>query len=577
MLDGVGRWWSGFRMNDRWDARSMKLAKRMLVVAAMALLVVIFALGHRLGGETWDEVANKESYYSNVAFGADVLNGERDRHYSTIVDPYYGLLPNAAAVIASDSIAALYNLSAPRAHAVYRLAIHLSAFFWGIGTVFVCYHLIYLLTQQRAVAFLGAAFLLLYPVWLGQSFFNFKDLPFAFFYTLGLYGSLKALSSEQGDFRQGVIVVAVATLGAAGVKLAGAVLLAPQWLTLALAALRADRPARALAEVGLGALLLFVGTYLITPASWLQPFPFAIDSLSFMGRHPWRGCMVTMGECLAPSSPDWSTAAYLASWLVVRWPTLVLIAAVPATLYLLVVGSARDRWLVAAVAIPMTLLLIRNATLYDGVRHVLFTVPPLIAVIFVSIGKLLATEQYRRVGQLGAILASLNIFFFVIDNITLFPYNYVYFNELARKQANASSFDLDYWGFSLKEAAYMLNERVSAKSGKIRYAAWPSHLVEPFTAANLHRVGQARAKTTGPVALKDFYQVSSTRRNARPYHHCRVVDTVKRSLIFAREPLVLSFVARCKRGDSEAKKGTGPSSLSRERRTLNSAAAPRSH
>jgi hypothetical protein len=63
----------------------------------------------------------------------------------------------------------------------------------------------------------------------------------------------------------------------------------------------------------------------------------------------------------------------------------------------------------------------------------------------------------------------------------------------------------------------------------------------------------------GPAALKDFYQVSSTRRNARPYHHCRVVDTVKRSLIFARKPLVLSFVARCKRGDSKAKKGTGPS------------------
>jgi hypothetical protein len=428
----------------------MKLAKRVLVVAAMALLVVIFALAQKLGGETWDEVANEASYYSNVAFGADVLNGERDRHYSTIIDPYYGLLPSAAAVIASDSIAALYNLSAPSAHAVYRLAIHLSAFLWGMGTVFVCYQLIFLLTQQRGVAFLGAAFLLLYPVWLGQSFFNFKDLPFAFFYTLGLYGSLKALSPEPSDFRHGLIVVTVATLGAAGVKLAAAALLAPQWLTLAIAAVRADRPARALVEVALGALLLLVGTYLITPASWLQPFPFAIDSLSYMGRHPWHGCMVTMGECLAPSSPDWSTAAYLASWLVVRWPTLVLIAAVPATLYLLVVGSARDRWLVAALAIPVTLLLIRNATLYDGVRHVLFTVPPLFAVIFVSIGKLLATEQYRRVGQLGAILASLNIFFFVIDNMTLFPYNYVYFNELARKQAKASSFDLDYWGFYLK-------------------------------------------------------------------------------------------------------------------------------
>jgi hypothetical protein len=536
-------------MDDRLDARSAKLARQMLAVAAMALLVAIFALAHKLGGETWDEVANKESYYSNVAFGADVLNGERDRHYSTIVDPYYGLLPNAAAVIASDSIAALYNLSAPRAHAVYRLAIHLSAFFWGIGTVFVLYHLIFLLTQQRAVAFLGSAFLLLYPVWLGQSFFNFKDLPFAFFYTLGLYGTLKALSPEQGDFRQGLIVVTVATLGAAGVKLAGAALLAPQWLALAVAALRADRPVNALAEVGLGVLVLLAGIYLITPASWLQPVQFAIDSVSYMGRHPWRGCMTTFGECLSPTSPDWSVAAYLAPWLLVQLPTLIIVAVLPAVFYLVVVGGERERWLVAAAGFPLTLLIIRNSTLYDGTRHILFVLPAIFAVVFVGIGKLLLTENYRTLGQVGVVLAAINMVFFSIDNVTLFPYNYAYFNELSRGQARANRFDLDYWGFSLKEAAYLLNERVSAKPGKILYSGSPSHLIEPFTAANLRRVSRQQAKASGPSALRGFYQVTSTRRNTRPYHHCHVVATVERNLLFAPEPLELAFVAECKRDD----------------------------
>jgi hypothetical protein len=253
--------------------------------------------------------------------------------------------------------------------------------------------------------------------------------------------------------------------------------------------------------------------------------------------------MVTMGNCLSPASPNWSALDYLEAWLLVRMPIFVLVAAVPAALYLSIFGSAADKILVFAAGFPLALIVARNATLYDGMRHVLFVVPPIFAIVFIAFGKLRVERKTKRLGQFGLIGAVVSLCCFAVDNITLFPYNYVYFNEAARNYARPEKFDLDYWGFSLKEATYKLNDQVSVQSEE-RYnysaAPAPAHLVAPYADAKLRLV-----RSQALSAVKDYYQVSFTRGNTRPAANCRAVAKVQRYLVFAGKPLVLSFVARC--------------------------------
>jgi hypothetical protein len=43
--------------------------------------------------------------------------------------------------------------------------------------------------------------------------------------------------------------------------------------------------------------------------------------------------------------------------------------------------------------------------------------------------------------------------FLLIDVITLQPYQYVWFNEVARFFVNEKNYETDFWGYSMREAA----------------------------------------------------------------------------------------------------------------------------
>ena len=110
--------------------------------------------------------------------------------------------------------------------------------------------------------------------------------------------------------------------------------------------------------------------------------------------------------------------------------------------------------------IPVALVMAMRSTLYNGIRHLIFVLPPLAVVAGLALDRLfrLATRRQAR-GMVAALAlwggwhASLLI--------RLHPYQYVYANLLAGGMPGANDYELDFWGESLREGAFMLANHVA--------------------------------------------------------------------------------------------------------------------
>jgi len=417
--------------STRWGRTFQSVSIRPNIWAALLALgmFTLFISVQLITGATWDEDLHRYGYYEITSFAYDVLNGNFSRDFETIYADleYYGLIPIFPAAWLTDIIAQLFKLDQMQSGTVFRWLLHFTGLLWGTGTVVLVYHILKRLTENTKIALLGSAFLMLYPTWLGHSFFNYKDLALGFFYTLALYGAFKAYSEDPKAYKDGVIILVVATIGAATTKLVGAPLLIVQWICVFLAALKLGPVQARLKALTLAGLITVIGTYVLTPAAWLEPIRFVIESISYMSYHEWAGCTLTDGICLRPSAEDWSAMTYLSGWLGARWPLLLLVTIVPTSLYLAWRGKTLERILLAAAFLPLLLIAARDSALYTGIRHLLFIMPALICCMFVAGHQI--TQNHTRIRKGASALLFASMAMFVVDNVQLYPYNYVYFND----------------------------------------------------------------------------------------------------------------------------------------------------
>jgi hypothetical protein len=140
--------------------------------------------------------------------------------------------------------------------------------------------------------------------------------------------------------------------------------------------------------------------------------------------------------------------------------------------------------LVFAALFPLAYIIWTNPTLYDGLRHSLFLLPPMAVLPALSLEWALRRIEaggQRRIAILVAWGAFAAVVLVVINMIALHPYQYVYFNQISGGLPAAYHRDeTDYWGLSHKEAAEWLNDYVEQNdpSGEklyrvhLRYSRW---------------------------------------------------------------------------------------------------------
>jgi hypothetical protein len=308
------------------------------------------------------------------------------------------------------------------------------------------------------------------PGYVGQMFFNPKDIPFAAGYVWALYGVARVCSNPDAVSRTGWATLALLFAAAGCVRIAGlgtsaflvgglALLVAARYRETGDAA-AARKLAWALSKRAAGATL---GGFALIVAIWpwaqQTPFTHAAGSLGSTLRYvAWKGNTLYDGNLVTTSALPWS---YLPSYVVRQLPDAIVALSVLSLIRLtwLFVARFRERaplpvaqvCLAVAILLPPAAAIVTRALLYDGMRHFLFVVPPMC-----TAAGLLAAEVLRRAAAWGrpafAAVASLLALLTahpLVESVALHPYEYAYFNLWSGGYArNEGRWDTEYYGLS---------------------------------------------------------------------------------------------------------------------------------
>jgi hypothetical protein len=338
---------------------------------------------------------------------------------------------------------------------------------------------------------LGALlFLVLTPVYYGHQFNNPKDVPFAVGYIWGLYALAHWLSwlpapAERllGHARR-VLVLALILGLAMSVRIAGAVLIGYLFGFLVLRSLDAVRLERglerkqALRSLGwlsllaaLGALASWAVMLLFWPWAFARPLQQSARALEIISNFTaYDSPTLLRGAHISSNRVPWD---YLPTYFLVQLPELLSLCLVASVVGLCVQTwrCLRRRlpiawlwWLVlVATALPPTYALLRHSTLYNGLRHFLFLIPPISVLGGAGLARLglwLARTRPR-----WAAVPALGFALFALDQLhalwSLHPYQHVYFNRSSGGAAAAiDRYETEYYGSVYQELHARLLEHV---------------------------------------------------------------------------------------------------------------------
>ena len=433
-----------------------------LVVTSCVLLLPDY-------GTSWDESARKRGGEAKLAYYTYLL-GYSDDVESTEVrrDLYPGFF---------DLSLALIRRVSPFSDIITG---HAFSLFFGLLGVLATARLAERLRPGSGLW--AAAGLLLYPRYFGHMFINPKDIPFAAMYIVSLWAMVWCLQARTSR-EEWVRLLVFGVIGGltAATRIPGvivfvyfgvALLLLKMWRHFQQQKADGDRGIAMFGKVGLmigvGALIGFLILLLFWPYLHGDPFARGAGALRQVADFDWEFPVYFWGEYLSAKELPLS---YLPTWFLLTTPILffpVFLAALWSFRQWMLSKGASHRPLVTislsiltmSIVFPLFFVIFSGATLYNGVRHVLFIVPPTIVLLAIGWHRWLNCEWIRHARYarpaVFVVLAAMSLPV-VAALFKLHPYQYTYFNELAGGVGTASrQFESEYWGTSYKEAAASL-------------------------------------------------------------------------------------------------------------------------
>ena len=180
------------------------------------------------------------------------------------------------------------------------------------------------------------------------------------------------------------------------------------------------------------------------------------------------------------------------------------------------------------------LLIFFNINLYDELRQIMFLIP----IIFII--SLIIFHQFSK--KISLIVTSFFIIFFIYQNIKLFPYNYLWLNNLNILVQVDKNFEKDYWGVSTRKIADYFNKNdlddnsciISNRNDGIKY--FLNQQNRCFKSIdNLHK------KNTRP-----FYVAFTERSlNRGTPNNCELIHQETIKINFSREKIILAKIFKC--------------------------------
>lgn len=343
------------------------------------------------------------------------------------------------------------------------------------------------LVAGPAAGLVALVFLVLEPVYYGHQFNNPKDIPFAVGYVWGLWAIARLLVAGGTQGVPGIarrpgywFGLAIALGLGMSVRVGGAILIAYLALFVALAVLdrwrlfgwRAARPGLGLlwkaALAGMGGWLFMLPFW---PRALARPVDGPAAALETVTRYTAYDSPTLLGGKLVPSqSVPWS---YLPTYFALQQPELISLCFVGACVALCAFGVvalrrrqpiAWVRWLLlVSVLVPPAYAVLRGSTLYNGLRHFLFIMPPLCVFAAAATVDLVRWLHGTRPRLVAPVLGGLGVL--AADPasalVRLHPHQHVYFNRISGGLGRAvRNYETEYYGSVYQELHQKLVDEV---------------------------------------------------------------------------------------------------------------------
>jgi hypothetical protein len=318
-------------------------------------------------------------------------------------------------------------------------------------------------------AVVGAAMLVSIPLWVGHSMFNIKDIALAAGYTM-VTGALVLAVSQVWTLRArislGLLFLIAGCLVAIGTRPASAALVAVSssvalvlWLAMVFPAWSSRTRWRWMAglTVGIGA---------VTVAILAALGPILWESIERSTDFPWEGWNLYSGERVESRPGVLALAGVTASYLPIIIVVLSMVGVVLGVSRLLRAMMTRQRLHPTVVGVTLVLVQALGAfiavalfdpVIYDGGRQILFVIPALAALATFGFHFLLEVlRNLPHYETASGVLAGVVVVALIppmVNQVQLFPYNYSFYNVVAQGAGVNGSWETDYWGSSIREAA----------------------------------------------------------------------------------------------------------------------------
>lgn len=568
-----------------------------------ALLVIIFSgvvcilLGGWLTGVSTDEPTHVARLNSFFKFGWYLPGGylEQGQPKSTVIDvfvygPITAIFAHAMAVLLGAEQWGIASYSA-EAYAARHIGVGLLSFI-SIGAVAGLGRLI---IGSWMWGLISAAMLASLPLWIGHAMFNIKDIPVASGYTLYILALLlffKAVLKNQGALirtryiflaslglvlsigtRPGIWPLMVASaLAGGGVYV---------YCNLNRKSLKQDIRffIKSMSWIALPFVICFLVLLLIYPNAFRNMADALYDSAFRSARYDvWKGVSLSNGYFHSQPPPIWYWPAWLSHQTPIAVFTLWLVGlsiAVCTSLRLLRNNSLEITEQIRVIGLVMVLVqslcgplmsILLKSTVYDGTRQFMFIYPALSI-----LGALGLFELYKLMNKLiqkkiFLLLTNIVVFVFiflspVVDQWRLFPYVYVYMNEVATLRGVNGKWPTDYWRTSLRalinktEGNFVIDCRGMAPPPKLNITPLtvPDIWVRQFPSDLKEGCGN----TSGDPYLKNiqasnnlkpneqYFLLGINRFGVRLPQNCKLIHEETR--ILRGEKIIMGWVGLCSR------------------------------
>ena len=368
------------------------------------------------------------------------------------------------------------------------------------------------------------------PLYYGHMFINCKDAPFATAMIVALLGIVRAFEEFPRATPATIALCGIGVGLAIGTRVLGGFALLEALLPILLvlgvrARARGFKPAAGecgsfLVAFVPGAILACFVMGLVWPWSVVEPLNLfrAVGYFSHDFERPWRELFD--GRLIPIVSMPRS---YMPTLFAVKLPELMLALGVCGLIGALAAAARGDRAgvgrragmlaIVLAATLPILLTIVARPYIYNGVRHLLFIVPPLAVLgglAGVWIGRRLE-QRGRTAMAAGALVLVVGTASPVIDMVRLHPYEYTDFNHLVGGVKGARPlFMVDYWGLSLTQASRRLLAYLAAHDEKPPAGHWTVAVCGPHPPVSV-ALGRDTVITWNPqgadfaMQLGEFY------------------------------------------------------------------------